>query len=415
VVQSIDPQGKANLTRFATDVRYSNKISRSVMNVHLTYNHEEASFDDAYFLPPGALGGLFTDGVLQSYGLTGQELTAELITRLVLGKHNVELGIGSRRGIANNDYDRCNYVVQNGSPIPVPAGPVQDYIDGDALFVREYNKSDAHILLRDQYTFTHDLALDAGLRIDYNGDYGTVVNPRLGLEWMAGQYADITLLYGESSILPTVIQQSSNGLFTALGDGNLKHAEMRMVELAINQTITPALALDANIFSYRQSDDIGAIPDSDSPNGSRFANLSSNEVGHGLKLLSNWQPSSPWSVSAGVAFQRNTTVYSDNETAPHWQPYLESTYQTLSDWTTNISVFGVSQRDRRDGDLGADIDNYTITNVAIQSPRLFEKTQITLDIQNVFDVDAREDVATEIENDVPVWPQRVLIGINSTF
>jgi len=415
IVQSIDPQGKENLTRFATDIRYSKKISRGAMDVHLAYNHEKASFDDAYFLPPGALGGLFTDGVLQSYGQTGQELTAELITRLVLGKHNVELGIGSRHGVATNDYDRRNYTVQNGSPIPVPAGPVQDYIDGDALFDREYSNSGAHILIRDQYRFTHDLALDAGLRIDYDKDYGTVVNPRLGLEWTAGQYTDITLLYGESSILPTVIQQSSNGIFTALGDRNLKPAKIRMIELAINKTISPALALDANIFTYRQADDIGTTPDTDSPNGSRFANLSGNEVGHGFELLLNWQPSTPWSVSAGVAFQRNTTVNSDNETAPQWQPYLESTYQTLSDWTTNISVFGVGQRDRRDGDLRADIDNYTITNVAIQSPRLFANTQITLDIQNVFDVDAREDVATEIENDVPVWPQRVLIGINSTF
>jgi len=114
------------------------------MDVHLTYNHEEASFDDANFLPPGALGGLFTDGVLQSYGLTGQELTAELITRLVLGKHNVELGIGSRRGIAKNDYDRCNYVVQNGSPIPVPAG-LYKTISMGTLYLNESTTSQMHI------------------------------------------------------------------------------------------------------------------------------------------------------------------------------------------------------------------------------------------------------------------------------
>jgi len=415
VVQSIDPSGEENLTRFTTDVRYSHKVSRGAMDLHLTYNYEKASFDNTYFLPPGALGGLFTDGVIQSYGQTGKELTAEVITRLGLGEHNVEFGLGARHGIATNDYDRRNYTVQNSSPIPVPAGSVQDFVDGDALFDREYINTGAHILLRDQYRFTSDLALDAGLRVDYDKNYGTVVNPRLGLAWTAGQYTDVTFLYGESSILPTVIQQSSNGIFTALGDSNLKPAKMRMYEIAVDKRLTPDLAINANIFTYRQSNDIGAVPDPDSPNGTRFSNISSKEVGHGFELLMDWTINANWSVIAGVAFQRNTTVNSDNITAPQWLPYLESTYQSDGDWTTNLAVFGVLQRDRRDDDLRADISDYAITNISVRSPPVFANTLMTLDIQNVFEVDAKEDVAPEIANDVPIWPQRILIGFKSEF
>jgi len=313
------------------------------------------------------------------------------------------------------DYDERNYTVQNGSPFPVPAGPVQNYVDGDALFDREYSNYAAHVLLRDQYRFTNDLALDAGFRLDYDKGYGVVVNPRLGLEWTASQDTDFTLLYGESSIIPSVLQQSSNGIFTALGDRNLKPAKIRMLEVAIDQKFSSYLTLYTNIFTYRQSDDIGTAADADSPNGSRFTNLSGKETGYGFELLLKWQPTYNWRINGGVAFQENRTMNADNEKAPQWQPYLESSYHSPSDWTTNVSIFGVGERDRREGDTRADIKNYVITNSTIRSPRLLGNTRLTLDIQNVFDVNAREDVSEEIENDVPVWPQRILIGVNGTF
>ena len=415
IVQSIDPNGRESLTRLTTDIRYSKDVKKGAVDFHLTYNNEKASYDDAYFLPPGTLGGLFEDGVIQSLGQTGQEITAEVISRLVFGEHTVEMGVGGRRGFVKNEYDRRNYIVQNGSPLPVPIGEIQNFTGDESLFDREYIKSNWYVLLRDKYRMANDLTIDAGIRFDTDHDYGTVINPRIGIEWAAALDTDITFLYGESRDVPGVIQQTSNGMFAALGNPDLKAAKIRMGEIAAEHRFSDELEFTGNVFYYKRTDDIGTVDDPDSPNGRRFENLHGKEAGYGFEMMFNWNPSRQWDIDAGLGYQDASTEHDANKKAATWTPYLSITRSELRGWTCNLSITGVSDRNRESGDDRAPIKDYAITNLYLESPELAKMTHLTFSVQNVFDVDAREDVDSEITNDVPISPQRFLIGIKAGF
>ncbi|MGJ8530087.1 TonB-dependent receptor [Maritalea sp.] len=415
IAQAIDPSGQENLTRSATNLRYSRQLDNGSLDAQVAYNYEVATYEDTMFFPPGTLGGLFPEGVSQSYGQTGQEITANAIRRFAINRHSVEVGIGLRYGTATNDFDRRNYFIQNGSPLPVPVGSTQEFTDNDALFDKDYDNFGSHILIRDQFLLTGDLKLDAGLRIDNDERYGTVTNPRIGLEYALAQYTNLTFLYGESSILPTVIQQTSNGIFTPLGNNDLTASKMRMFEVAIDHRFSPSTKLLINTFVYRQSAGIKAVPDEESPNGSSFANLDKNDEGSGFELTIDWGPNPQLSLKAGLAFQHKFNSNSDSERAPSWLPSLEATYRSPSRWESNFSLFGVYGRSRELGDSRDEIGDYTIANISFRYHALENAPTLTLDVQNVFDATAKEDVSSSIADDLPVWPQRILIGVRANF
>ena len=415
LAQAIDPTGKENLSRSATNLRYSRQFDNGAFDAQIAYNYEEASYTDTTFLPPGTLGGLFPEGVLQAYGQTGQEITASAITHYSTDDHSIEIGFGLRYGTAENDFDRRNYIVQNGSPLPVPVGSIQNFTDDEALFDKDYDSLASHLLIRDQFLLTSDLKLDAGVRIDKDQRYGTVVNPRIGLNCSIAQFTDLTILYGESSIIPTVIQQTGNGVFTPLGNDDLKTSKMRMFEIALDHRFSPSVQLQFNTFLYRQSAGIEIVPDELSPNGSAFANLQKNDTGSGFELTIDWDPNAQWSLKYGLAFQHKFDSNSDSERAPEWLPYFDATYRSQSRWDGNISVFGVGGRSREPNDERGSISDYTITNLSFRYHAFRGIPTITLDVQNLFDATAKEDVSTSIENDLPVWPQRVLLGIKAAF
>ncbi len=415
LAQAIDPTGKENLSRSATNLRYSRPFDNGAFDAQLAYNYEEASYTDTMFLPPGTLGGLFPEGVSQAYGQTGQEITASAITRYSTNDHSLEIGFGLRYGTASNDFDRRNYIVQNGSPLPVPVGSIQNFTDDEALFDKDYDSLGSYLLLRDQFRLSSDLKLDAGLRIDKDQRYGTVVNPRLGLNCSLAQYTDLTILYGESSIVPTVIQQTGNGVFTPLGNDDLEASKMRMFEIAIDHRFSPSVQLLFNTFIYRQADGIEIVPDELSPNGTAFANLQQNDTGSGFELTIDWIPKERWSLKYGLAFQHKFDSNSDSERAPEWLPSLEATYRSGSHWDGNISFFGVAGRSREPDDDRDRISDYTITNLSFRYHAIKGIPTITLDVQNVFDATGKEDISTSIANDLPVWPQRVLLGVNAAF
>ena len=417
IVQSVDPRGSENLERFTTDIRYTREFDHSALDVRFTYNNVAASFDDLFLFPPGTLGGLFPEGVVQSYGQTGEEVTLSASTSFDYKTHAIELKVGGRAGTVKNDYDRRNYVTQNGSPIPVPAGPVQEYFDNDAIFDKELTESNTYLLVRDQTRLSDDFNLDLGIRIDHSTEYGTVVNPRIGLEWSAGQYTDLVILYGESSIVPTIIQKTSNGLFSPLGNDSLEPAQMKTFEIAGTLRYSKYVTLNSSVFIYKQFDDIGSVDDPDSPNGSRFENLQTTETGYGADFTIEFSKSKYLDLRFGLGISHSDTTNEEQTIAPSVLPYFESTYRSDSGWKANLSVFGVfdRQRDAEGGDTRKEIDDYVITNISLISKELLPNTKFTIDAQNIFDVDAREDVAFEITNDVPVWPQRFLLGFKSFF
>lgn len=415
LVQALDPNGTESLSRSSTNVHYNKKYSDASVDVKLGYNIVQADFSDLYMFPPGTLGGLFPDGVIQSYGQTGREITFGAVLGFERKRHGIEVGFGAKQGKVENDFDKRNYIIQNNSPVPVPTGSINNYDDDNAIFDKKLVDTMSYLLLRDQIRLTNDVKFDLGLRIDRASRYGTVVNPRMGLEWTASEGTDIYLLYGESSEIPTIIQASSNGYFGPLGNKDLKPTKIRMLEVAAKHQFSRNSEMMINTYIHKQSDTIGAVDYDESPIGTRFENIKEDIKGIGLELDFNHKISPQFEIIGGIAIHKNTGDETSDSIAPKYLPSFEASYYTQSGWKSNVSVFAVSGRYRELGDVREEIDDYVITSISVSSKTLFKNTTFSVDMQNIFDVDAREDISDQIEYDLPVWPRRLLVGFKATF
>ena len=191
------------------------------------------------------------------------------------------------------------------------------------------------LILRDGWQLSGPLSAHIGARLDRSTDYGTFVNPRVGLDWIAGQYTNVFLLYGESAFPPSEIQQTSNGLFSPLGSDDLDPAKIRLLELAIDHDFRNGVSLASNLFAYEQEDEIGVLPDPTAPIGTRFDNLDEEESGHGAEVLLGWQATPRVHISVGGAFQRTRSDDLGNTGAPELLPYAEVDVGPTRRWTIN--------------------------------------------------------------------------------
>jgi len=226
---------------------------------------------------------------------------------------------------------------------------------------------------------------------------------------------DMTFLYGESRDVPGVIQQTSNGIFTALGNPDLKPGRIKMAEIAANHRFSNELLANGNVYHYWRNDDIGSVEDDESPNGRRFENLEEEELGYGFEVAFNWKPNRYWEVNAGLGFQDTSTNHNENRKAAKWTPSLSIAHETLSGWVGSVGVMGVSNRDRESGDAREPIEDYLVTNLSVESPEWVVGTTCTIEVQNLFDTNAKVDIDRGLVDDVPIWPQRIMVGVKTRF
>lgn len=415
LAQALDPNGEERLSRHAATLRYRRPLTDGALEARLTYNRVRARVEDAEFLPPGTLGGAFPAGVLQSYGQSGREIATELLLRRRLGAHTLELGVGGAHGTVDNDLDVRNYTARDGSETPVPVGDLVSFLETDPLFDGDYAESTVYALVRDRWAFTDDARLELGVRLDRSSDYGAVVNPRVGLEWALAEATDLVLLYGESSITPSLIERTSNGLFAPLGDPALEPAKIRMLEAALTHRASERVTFEASLFAYRQEASVAEVDDPASPNGRRFANIDDESVGRGLDLVVRWTPRPDLAFVLGIALATNDTDDTNNIGAPEVQPYAEANARFGRGWNANVALIGVAERERDPGDAREPIEDYAIVNATLLNRGVVDGATFSLAVQNLLDADAREDISPAIVEDLPVWPRRILAGVSYAF
>lgn len=413
LAQALDPFGEERVSRYTSDLRFESPLGDGTLEGRFTYNRTEAEYVDTRLLPPGALGGLFPDGVRQSYGQSGQQVFGEALYRIVLGRHTIDVGAGARWGKVDNDFDRRNYVFEPGNDIPTPLGETVDFTDTAPLFRDDYSVTERHLIVRDEVRLSNSLSFNVGARLDYATDRGTFLNPRLGLDWVAGQYTNVFLLYGESGSSASEIQQTSNGLFSPLGSEDLDRARTRILELAFDHRFRNGVVLSSNIYTYQQIDSIGVVPDNTVPIGTRFANLDEDETGSGIESRVDWPVNDVLDIAVGAAFQERNSSDLESVGAPSFQPYAEANIGSIAGWHLNVAAIGVVGRDRAADDDRPELDDYTLVNFALtRRDFLLDGVDLSFSAQNLFDADAREDISEAIVFDLPVYPRRFLLGVS---
>jgi len=415
--QSLEPDGSEVVTYYTADLRYERRIGSGDFEARLTYNYVDMAYKDLTILPLGSLGPLLPDGAIQKrYSKTGNDLFVEGLYRIVIGRNTLDVGVGGSNGVLNNESDKRNFLLVPGQRAPSQLDEFAELSTTDPLFGGDYSFETAHVMLRDEYKASNNLFLNAGGRVDYSSEIGTFLIPRIGIHWIAGQYTNIGLLYGESVQTPSEVTQTSQGVFFAQGDNDLKPEKIKLLEASVDHVFNERISFMANLYAFKLEDTIAIIADPSAPNGNSFANLSENENGTGVEIVFNWNIKSNTKLSTGISAVKVRSADQSIATSPRLEPYLELNHSSTTGFNTNISVVGVANRNRRAGDERPPIDDYfilnsTVTKTGFITPGL----DLSISVQNLLDADAREDISVNIPFDLPVYPRRILAGLAFRF
>ena len=404
VSRALDPDGTADFELTNTDLTYHDRYSSALdLTAQVSYVNVHSNFDVTGF-PPGAFGGAFPDGVRQDLGLDEDRARAEL-TALWTGlkQHWLRAGLGGVFESSDTTEDVRNYTVRQGFPVPTGRFAERGGIDDVPIFPDE-DRTIFFAYLQDEWDFAPDWSLTTGVRIDEYSDFGTTVNPRVGLVWNTAYRLTTKLLYGRAFRPPSFAERHSNGLFLGLGDPDLEPVTIDMVELAFNYRATRWRS-NLSFFGYSIEDLIELVPDPASPNGLGFINGGSQD-GYGLEWELGFDITPKLGLSGSYAYQ-DATVDDNNVNvrfAPKHQVYAEANWRFAPQWNLNLNVKSILDRERPAGDPRPPADDYSLLNLTLRREAIGKHLDVAFSVRNLLDEDAREpsDSPAGIPFDIPL-------------
>lgn len=129
--------------------------------------------------------------------------------------------------------------------------------------------------------WTTEWSTSLGLRFDHSSEFGSVLNPRLGIIFKPYQQRlTLKLLYGTAFRQPSIFELRSE----FRGNPTLTPEEISTYELEVRSLVTPALNLKANLFYSVVTDFVGRVEDLSKPALERFENLEGETLVRGASL-----------------------------------------------------------------------------------------------------------------------------------
>ncbi|RKP44540.1 TonB-dependent receptor [Trinickia fusca] len=304
-------------------------------------------------------------------------------------RNTLVLGVDVNRNASSNQY---NY----------NADPYQLILDS--------RKSDNSIgvYAEDEVQLASRLALNAGLRVDWQGDVGSAVSPRLGLIFKATPRDTFKLVYGEAYRAPNAYER----YYTVAGPGgqegnpSLKPEHISTTELIYDRTMSATGHATLSLFHYSVRDFIAEVPD---PSGV-FVFENVNRVhASGMELAYEQNVAHVARVRASYAWQiaRDTKTGSILEDSPrhlgklnltvplfHDAVRLGAEFQCESARTAAVSVAG----------------GYCLGNVTLGTSRLIRGGDLSFSVYNVTDKRYADPAGPNFAQDVITQQSRTFVA-----
>ena len=380
------------------------------LRAYATFTAVDEPAENLHLYPPGAFGGTFPQGVLQSFNVGEDRLRAEMSAEYTAStSHRLLLGLGGFNNRFDVLSDERNYVLRAGRVIPTgrfaeSAGVGATPILGDASQTAYY------LLAQDEWSLFRDLILTAGGRYDHYSNFGGTFNPRASLVWSASAQSVVKLLYGRAFRTPTIIELKSNGTYAPLGNPNLKPVTLDMLELAFDHRYSHG-TWGASLFGYQQHHLVETMPDPAAPILLAYTNRSSKDQSWGTELTGEFLLSREWSIQAHYTFQRHTTESGDDPNipeAPHHQLYSELKWELPSQWSAELRGLYVAGRGRAISDPRPDPKNYVVAGLTAERKNIFNRIDLRFLVDNLCNTAYTypSDSAAVLPYDVPA-PRRM--------
>ncbi len=278
------------------------------------------------------------------------------------------------------------------------------------IFMTPHERRVNYVYAQDEWNFTRDWYLTAGIRHDQYSDFGGTTNPRLALVWDTTYNLTSKLLYGRAFRPPSFAELYNINNPVALGNPNLRPETNQSVELAFAWQATNTLQANLNLFRYQMNDILRFVPDPTT--GISTAQNDGSQHGQGFETELVWDASQSLRVSGNFAQQQSIddATNQDAGMAPRHHLYARADWRYVPRWTLGTQLNYIGDRKREPGDTRPPVADYQTVDLILRNNNQKGDWGITFKVFNLFGADAREPSPygtpfVAIPNDLPVDPR----------
>lgn len=412
VGQALDPTKPWDVKRINADLTYHRPQFTDNWDVQaqLSYLHTGSELAFQIF-PPGAFGGAYPIGYI------GEPSAFQNDTQLALSglyrgldDHLIRIGVG----YAHYDLYKIGEVKNFGTN-PFTGGQISpitpiDVSDTPEIYSPEVSRNNEYVFLQDTWTMSPNWELTTGLRYDNYSDFGSTMNPRLGLVWEPHSELTTKLLYGRAFRAPAFSELYNQNNPVSIGNPNLKPEKIETWEVALDYRAKSNLHLALNLFYYDIKDKIALVPVTGSSDLGYANNI--KWKGQGGEFELRWKTSTKSSLLFNYSYQnsKNKTTNVTLNNAPQQFAFVRGDHLIGSYWYLDGQVNWLNEWPRDVNDPRPAMDGYTTVDLTLRRKDVRGgKINFALGIKNLFDADVRYpspgpgvgSVVVNVPNDLP--------------
>ena len=401
--QALDPVGEVETNFYLLNMHYRWALSGN-WDADLNYISSYGDEDGEFVLQPAGAGSLIgPDGNLASdplaatpvtfsEGVLGRPSAKETSNKLELTTYyngmdghlwRTSFGGELQEGDAKEQKNYGPGVLENVQPYQNIDGTLTDVTGTENIFVEYPSRKIWFISLQDEWQFSEDWVLTAGLRYDNYSDFGDTINPRIALVWATTYNLASKFLYGRAFRAPSIAEQFAMNNPAIIGNPDLDPETIDTIELAFDHRLSADLGFTYNFFAYEINDlidyvqtDLGSI-----------AENARQQRGYGFEVEANWQITEQLHVLSNYSWQRSEDKDSgaDIADAPFNQFYLAGVWAFEENWLVSTQLNWVAGRERAVGDLRDTVDDDLRIDLSLRRLNLFRYWEVALSITNLLD------------------------------
>ena len=406
VASALDPAGSNFGERINTDLTYQDANFAPDLDVTAQASYfyiTEQS--DLTLYPPGSnpFGtGPFPNGVIGNPYKWERHLRFNLSAVYThFQSHKLRFGAGTQ----SDDLYRTEETNNFSTFFP---GPVIDVTP----FLLPHSRRVNYVYAQDEWAFTKDWYLTAGVRQDHYSDFGSTTNPRLALVWETAYNLTSKLLYGRAFRPPSFSELYNVNNPVLIGNPNLKPETNQSTELAFSWQATSTLQANLNLFRYLWEDILR-------PDSSGTVQNAGRQHGEGFETELVWDARNDLRLSGNYAYQQSEdeATKQDAGNAPRHHLYARADWRFMSRWILDAQLNYIADRKRAPGDTRPAIADYHTVDLTLRSQKQNSGWDFAFIVRNLFDVDAREPSPygtpfVPIPNDLPLAPREYRVELN---
>lgn len=407
VASALDPVGSNYGERVSTDLTWQDTNFAPDLDVtaQASYLHITEQSDLTLY-PPGFPG--FPTGVIGNPYQWERHLRFNLAAAYSgIQSHKLRFGAGTQDDDLYRTRETKNFtlVPVPGGFFPAPLGALVD-VTATAPFLRPHSRRVNHVYVQDEWAFTRDWYLTAGVRHDQYSDFGGTTNPRLALVWETAYNLTSKLLYGRAFRPPSFSELYIINNPVGLGNPNLKPETNESVELAFAWQPATTVQTNLNLFRYRMKDILRFVQN---PDNSFTAQNAGRQNGQGFEVELVWEAGQNLRLSGNYAQQHSVDAATSRDAgnAPRHHFYARADWSFMPGWAADTQLNYVAGREREPGDARPAIADYHTVDLTLRSHKQSSDWDFAFTVRNLFDADAREPSPAPglIPNDLPLAPR----------